>query len=633
MDALNLYQTSKVGKTGVLESIELYAFTGNVSVTIRNGAGHSGTVLATIPETALQGSGWHTIPVPPLVVLKNQWISIRFEDVADPATLVRAVNSNYGRGKLFLFWSGQWITHGDVFFRTNVRTATACESCSHCVDGACLLLRDGIDPFKECGDHDTCRGACDGAGGCEAFVAEGTWCELCQTCDGGGDCTPVVEDTDPFADCGTDAICHGTCGPDGACKDTAVSGTQCATCQQCDGEGFCLPVAEDSDPFEDCGGVACEGYYWGWQGDTCYAALGSLDAEAVGCTDVGTCKGPAEACPDATQGNAGTVCPTTCQGNDPDTCTGTIPGGCTPKVGTKSLHLDTENDNFFTVCYCSAYETGTWQSMVIEHDGFLRKFEVWGRRRYNSDGGMGTAMVFDGQGVGGELLTTGTGTWVGKLKPEQYNPVILDPPVRVRAGQTITLKLPSSVNVHASCNNYPQGVFHKNSASSFDCSDADLQFKSYIEYDIGCGGDCEFCSAEGPCGPADDAGAACADVADAGSLDDGDKLSYYGRIEAGGSEDWVLVHFPAASRPGAGTPKVELTLNEGDAFAFDVRKGSCDADPVCLGDTLWEFEDNASPAGDGAYSTNNISWPEDVYLRVYRTDGDDCADYGLTFTR
>ncbi len=361
--------------------------------------------------------------------------------------------------------------------------------------------------------------------------------------------------------------------------------------------------------------------------------MGTLDDAAVTCTGAGTCKGPAEACPDAVQGEAGTQCPAPCLGNDLDTCTGTIPGACTPRVGTKPLHLDTQNDDYYTVCYCAYATPASWQTMVIEHDGFLRRFMVHGRRNASSTGSIGTAKVYDGFGLSGPLLTTGTGTWNGTNNIAKYNPVNLDPPVRVRAGQKITLWLPGNLFLHAPCGNYPQGKFYQSGGAPPGCGDADLMFKSYIEYDIGCGGDCEFCSAEGPCGPADDAGDTCAAMEDAGALEDGDKITYYGRIEPDATEDWVQVHFPAASRPGVGTPKVELTLNDGDAFAFDVRKGSCASDPVCLGDTLWEFVDNASAAGSGAYSTNNTPWPTDVYLRVYRTGGSGCADYGLTITR
>jgi len=107
--------------------------------------------------------------------------------------------------------------------------------------------------------------------------------------------------------------------------------------------------------------------------------------------------------------------------------------------------------------------------------------------------------------------------------------------------------------------------------------------------------------------------------------------------------DWYTVAFPAAARPGEGTPTIEFAINENDAFVFDVVVGQCEAGGVTctsggtggagIGLTSWSFVDDqkgcCTPPNDSM-----VPWPNQVYLRVYRTTpGASCDAYQLQFNR
>lgn len=131
---------------------------------------------------------------------------------------------------------------------------------------------------------------------------------------------------------------------------------------------------------------------------------------------------------------------------------------------------------------------------------------------------------------------------------------------------------------------------------------------------------------------------------DIGMLVVGDnKLGVVGNVPAENALDWYVVHFPAPMRPGEGTPTIQFSVNEGDAFVFDVVTAQCEAaGSACtsggtagaaIGLTSWTFVDDdpgcCTPPMDAL-----VAWPNDLYLRVYRTSaGASCAAYQLQFSR
>jgi hypothetical protein len=107
--------------------------------------------------------------------------------------------------------------------------------------------------------------------------------------------------------------------------------------------------------------------------------------------------------------------------------------------------------------------------------------------------------------------------------------------------------------------------------------------------------------------------------------------------------DWYTVSFPAPMRPGLGTPTIGFAINEGDAFVFDVVTGQCEAAglPCQMGGTAgaaialtdWTFVDN-DPGCCTAPNDSMVAWPNQVWLRVYRTTaGASCATYQLQVSR
>lgn len=143
-------------------------------------------------------------------------------------------------------------------------------------------------------------------------------------------------------------------------------------------------------------------------------------------------------------------------------------------------------------------------------------------------------------------------------------------------------------------------------------------------------------------------GATCEGATDLGSVDPaGMAESMIGVLPSAGAEDWFLVAFPSIGMPnmaGGGEARIELSMNEGEAFRFEVRS-TCSATLACgdgrgARDLLsWSFIDDRSPmeaemSGDMDFTTRNVPWPSPVYVRVYRAVGAaDCARYQLRVTR
>jgi hypothetical protein len=131
---------------------------------------------------------------------------------------------------------------------------------------------------------------------------------------------------------------------------------------------------------------------------------------------------------------------------------------------------------------------------------------------------------------------------------------------------------------------------------------------------------------------------------DIGTLNVGEtKPGVVGNVPQMDALDWYKVSFPAAARPGEGTPTIEFAINEGDAFVFDVVSGQCEASGgtctsggtggAAIGLTSWTFVDD-DPGCCTPPNDSMVAWPNDLHLRVYRTTpGQSCAAYQLQFSR
>lgn len=145
--------------------------------------------------------------------------------------------------------------------------------------------------------------------------------------------------------------------------------------------------------------------------------------------------------------------------------------------------------------------------------------------------------------------------------------------------------------------------------------------------------------------PDDGVSGACNTPTDLGAVEvGGSSLSVVGTIPQEGALDWYTVSFPAAARPGEGVPTLSFAINTGDAFAFDVVQNQCDAmgapcteggDAMgtAVGLTSWTFEDS-DPGCCTPPMDSMIAWPNQIYVRVYRTTmGASCDTYQLQASR
>jgi len=144
--------------------------------------------------------------------------------------------------------------------------------------------------------------------------------------------------------------------------------------------------------------------------------------------------------------------------------------------------------------------------------------------------------------------------------------------------------------------------------------------------------------------PEDGISGSCNSPTDLGMIDvGGSALGVVGTIPQENSVDWYTVSFPAAARPGMGIPTLGFSINTGEAFAFDVVDNQCDAmGGTCTeGGTMglaqaltsWTFEDN-DPGCCTPPMDSLVPWPNQVYVRVYRTTlGASCDTYQLQASR
>jgi hypothetical protein len=141
---------------------------------------------------------------------------------------------------------------------------------------------------------------CDGATD-EATLALGASCSGSSFCASGN--------------CVDNVCCNSTC--TGSCRACDVSGS----------EGTCVNVPAGSDPDNECPGIACNAFYFGWVGDTCYRRA-DAPAATVACNGAGACQSASQVCPLRPQGAVQITCHPTCQDPNPATCTGTTAGSC-----------------------------------------------------------------------------------------------------------------------------------------------------------------------------------------------------------------------------------------------------------------------------------------------------------------
>lgn len=144
--------------------------------------------------------------------------------------------------------------------------------------------------------------------------------------------------------------------------------------------------------------------------------------------------------------------------------------------------------------------------------------------------------------------------------------------------------------------------------------------------------------------PEDGVSGACNSPTDLGIIElGGSAMGVVGTIPQEGSLDWYTVSFPAPARPGEGTPTISFAINTGDSFAFDVVGNECDAagvacteggtGGVAVGLTSWSFTDS-DPGCCAPPQDSMVAWPNQVYLRVYRTSmGASCDTYQLQASR
>jgi hypothetical protein len=140
----------------------------------------------------------------------------------------------------------------------------------------------------------------------------------------------------------------------------------------------------------------------------------------------------------------------------------------------------------------------------------------------------------------------------------------------------------------------------------------------------------------------DSAGAGCGSARDLGAVAVGaSAMSEVAVIPVAGGEDWYSVTLAPLASPmtfGGGTPTIQLTMNEGDAFRFDVFT-ACGTPATCAmgmptGLTEYSFTDDQSMAGEAQWSTRDQSWPTTLKIRVHRTtSGSSCAQYILHISR
>ena len=171
-----------------------------------------------------------------------------------------------------------------------------------------------------------------------------------------------------------------------------------------------------------------------------------------------------------------------------------------------------------------------------------------------------------------------------------------------------------------------------NPGATEECGDG-VDSNCDMDEDAGC--DCPDDGVSGNCNMPTDLGTLMA----AGEM----QLGVVGTGAQEGAIEWYTASFPAAARPGGGTPTINFAINEDDAFVFDVVTGQCDAmaqactsggtGGTAVGLTEWSFTDN-DPGCCTPPTDSMVAWPNQIFIRVYRTtSGVSCSKYQLQATR
>lgn len=140
-------------------------------------------------------------------------------------------------------------------------------------------------------------------------------------------------------------------------------------------------------------------------------------------------------------------------------------------------------------------------------------------------------------------------------------------------------------------------------------------------------------------------GLACTEATDLGPIQEGQMASSLTNKVLPGSENWFWIQFPSDTRPGGGTPSIELSVNEANAFSMEIIMGDpCVDGPLGCGIggddngqagtvTHWTFVDDneqcCAPPNDSM-----TPWPAEVFVRVFRDDDvETCRSYQITASR
>ena len=152
-------------------------------------------------------------------------------------------------------------------------------------------------------------------------------------CDLSAHCNPITMQCDP--DQGQGGFCSHPqdCGSGLTCVDNVCCNTACnGSCEACDlpgTVGTCTKVASGQDPDNECGGVSCAGFYYGFQGSSCERKA-DVPANIAACNGAGACRTQAQECNGYNVAGPVTLtCNGTCQTPTGGTCTGQVAGQCT----------------------------------------------------------------------------------------------------------------------------------------------------------------------------------------------------------------------------------------------------------------------------------------------------------------
>jgi hypothetical protein len=221
-------------------------------------------------------------------------------------------------------------------------SASTCTSATSCqgdkLTPACTNSQCGVGP--RVGDDAGCAGL--EANNCGYFAsvfcsaassqtapACANNCTTSAQCDAGANCTGgvCVPNAGAGGACTSNTQCDAglTC-VDGVCCNSTCTGL-CQACNRTGSLGLCGPVGSGLDPGGECGAVSCTGYYFGFEGSTCFNRA-AVSAETSACNGASACQTASDVCPTAAKGSAALTCHATCQKPAAGTCSGTTPPTC-----------------------------------------------------------------------------------------------------------------------------------------------------------------------------------------------------------------------------------------------------------------------------------------------------------------